>query len=103
MPTRPDNPGALRVARDPAGIAVTPGTETRKSLKRGLRRGHARNSAALSVAHSRNIFAGAPVISATVGSVRCSFDKASVPREFVNHDGVGLAGHRVSRLHSKCP
>ena len=36
MPTRPDNPGALRVARDPAGIAVTPGTETRKSLKRGL-------------------------------------------------------------------
>src|SRR6267378_8707794 len=40
MPTRPDNPGALRVARDPAGIAVTPGTETRKSLKRGLRRDH---------------------------------------------------------------
>jgi hypothetical protein len=62
--------GSLRLDC-PAGIAVTAETDTRQSLRRGFRRDHARNSAALSVAHSRNVFAGAPVISSTV-DVTCA-------------------------------
>jgi hypothetical protein len=60
-----------RVPRDPPGIAVTPETDTPQESKAVFRRDHARNSAGLSVAQSRNVLAGAPVISSTV-DVTCA-------------------------------
>jgi len=50
---------------------MTPETDAPQEFKAGFRRNHARNSAALSVAQSRNVFAAAPVISSTV-DVTCA-------------------------------